>query len=51
MSVHDGPAGMGTETVHTDDAPSAAARDGQATTAGDLLPGTAVERGAVALRA
>ena len=34
---------MGTETVHTDDAPPAAARDGQAT--------TAVERGAVALRA
>jgi len=49
MSVHDAPADMGTES--TDDAPPAAAEDGRATTAGDLLPGTAVETGAVALRA
>ena len=37
MSVRDGPAGMGKETVHTDDAPPAAADYSQATVTGGLV--------------
>ena len=37
MSVRDGPADMGKETVHTDDAPPAAADYSQATVTDDLV--------------